>query len=181
MGRRASAPPGCAGLFIVLLPFWWAYDKCTGGDGKRAQEAVQAEIQATNERAAYAAADRQRAQADAVRKMAEEQQKAAARATKKTQLAAMQPYQRVQLVQQCAKGDCPEGTPDAALVIEAAKSGGERRQLQALSDRIEKAQERLSAPLRCCDGSDSPSCTCGNPHRGCCSHHSGVCGCSADQ
>lgn len=37
---------------------------------------------------------------------------------------------------------------------------------------------RSEAPLRCCDGSDSPSCVCGGPRQGCCSHHGGVCGCS---
>jgi len=45
-------------------------------------------------------------------------------------------------------------------------------------DRAVKARRRGSAPLQCCDGSTSPSCTCGNPKRGCCSHHGGVCGCS---
>jgi hypothetical protein len=29
----------------------------------------------------------------------------------------------------------------------------------------------------CCDGSPSPSCACPG-HRGCCSHHGGVCGCT---
>ncbi len=32
--------------------------------------------------------------------------------------------------------------------------------------------------LLCCDGTISPSCSCHGPHRGCCSHHSGVCGCN---
>ena len=31
--------------------------------------------------------------------------------------------------------------------------------------------------LRCCDGSLSPTCLCPG-HRGCCSHHGGVCGCA---
>lgn len=35
-----------------------------------------------------------------------------------------------------------------------------------------------SAPLRCNDGTLSPTCTCGGPRRGCCSHHGGVAGCS---
>lgn len=42
------------------------------------------------------------------------------------------------------------------------------------------AGPRADAPLRCCDGEMSPSCTCGGPRRGCCSYHGGVCGCSAD-
>jgi hypothetical protein len=32
--------------------------------------------------------------------------------------------------------------------------------------------------LQCCDGSLSPSCSCAGSHRGCCSHHGGVCGCA---
>jgi hypothetical protein len=45
-------------------------------------------------------------------------------------------------------------------------------------DRQERARARASAPLQCCDGSLSPSCICAGSHRGCCSHHGGVCGCS---
>jgi hypothetical protein len=29
----------------------------------------------------------------------------------------------------------------------------------------------------CRDGTPSPSCVCGGPKRGCCSHHGGVAGC----
>ena len=32
--------------------------------------------------------------------------------------------------------------------------------------------------LRCCDETLSPSCGCSGSHRGCCSHHHGVCGCA---
>ncbi len=50
---------------------------------------------------------------------------------------------------------------------------------------IREAQERRRAwafsPLLCNDGTNSPSCTCGNPRRGCCSHHGGVAGCSASR
>lgn len=41
----------------------------------------------------------------------------------------------------------------------------------------ERRRDRRWAPLRCCDGTLSPSCTCGGSRRGCCSHHGGVCGC----
>lgn len=34
-----------------------------------------------------------------------------------------------------------------------------------------------SRGLVCRDGSDSPSCRCSGPRRGCCSHHGGVAGC----
>ena len=35
-------------------------------------------------------------------------------------------------------------------------------------------------PLLCCDKTLSPTCTCNGPHRGCCSHHKGVCGCAPE-
>lgn len=44
-------------------------------------------------------------------------------------------------------------------------------------ERAERAARSASRGLRCCDGSLSPSCSCGGSHRGCCSHHGGVCGC----
>jgi hypothetical protein len=40
-----------------------------------------------------------------------------------------------------------------------------------------EAQRDAYRPLLCCDGAASPSCVCGGNHRGCCSHHGGVCGC----
>lgn len=40
-----------------------------------------------------------------------------------------------------------------------------------------EAQRDANRPLLCCDGEASPSCVCGGNHRGCCSHHGGVCGC----
>lgn len=33
--------------------------------------------------------------------------------------------------------------------------------------------------LMCNDGTESPTCTCGGPHRGCCSHHGGIDGCAS--
>jgi hypothetical protein len=57
---------------------------------------------------------------------------------------------------------------------EQARAQREQRQLE----QAERRRERASAPLLCCDGTTSPSCTCGGSHRGCCSHHHGVCGCA---
>ena len=37
--------------------------------------------------------------------------------------------------------------------------------------------ETQSGNYKCCDGTRSPTCECGGPKRGCCSHHGGVCGC----
>jgi hypothetical protein len=57
----------------------------------------------------------------------------------------------------------------------------ERRRLaeEARARRREEAAARRSEPqgLLCCDGTLSPTCSCGGSRRGCCSHHGGVCGC----
>jgi hypothetical protein len=60
----------------------------------------------------------------------------------------------------------------------------EAREAERARRREEAAQESAlrrwsSAPLLCNDGTQSPSCVCGGSHRGCCSHHGGVAGCSA--
>lgn len=55
--------------------------------------------------------------------------------------------------------------------VERAALAARRRQEAA-------ARAWASAPLMCRDGSLSPSCVCGGSHRGCCSHHGGVAGCS---
>ncbi len=48
-----------------------------------------------------------------------------------------------------------------------------------LSQEPTKTREEAAAPrsVKCCDGSISPSCTCGGKTRGCCSRHGGICGC----
>jgi hypothetical protein len=60
----------------------------------------------------------------------------------------------------------------------------EAREAARASRRAEAAQKSAqrrwsSARLRCNDGTLSPSCVCGGSHRGCCSWHGGVDGCSA--
>lgn len=60
---------------------------------------------------------------------------------------------------------------------EAREAARARRREEASR---ESAQRRWSsARLRCNDGTLSPSCVCGGSHRGCCSWHGGVDGCSA--
>ncbi|HMR06751.1 MAG TPA: hypothetical protein PKA88_13270, partial [Polyangiaceae bacterium] len=58
---------------------------------------------------------------------------------------------------------------------EAVENARKRRE-----EAQERAANRANAALRCADGTLSPTCTCGRPRRGCCSHHGGVVGCSAD-
>jgi micrococcal nuclease len=50
-------------------------------------------------------------------------------------------------------------------------------QAPAHGPRRESRERSSGRGLRCCDGSLSPSCSCYGSHRGCCSHHGGVCGC----
>lgn len=61
----------------------------------------------------------------------------------------------------------------------AAEEREEKRRAaaEARERRRQEAAERREAyrPLRCCDGTPSPSCTAGGSRRGCCSHHGGVC------
>ena len=68
-----------------------------------------------------------------------------------------------------------------ASAEERAQRAEARRVLAA--ERAEQRREasRDSSMLLCNDGTLSPTCTCGrSSYRGCCSHHGGVDGCSAD-
>lgn len=56
----------------------------------------------------------------------------------------------------------------------------QRQRQREEAGRRREMQRRTMAPLRCRDGTLSPSCICGGSRRGCCSHHGGVAGCSAD-
>jgi hypothetical protein len=113
------------------------------------------------------------------------------------QLATLKPAERVVRLRKCAadSDQCPDGNWPT-LLFQAAATPSERKRLDALWDQLKArekqieaqaeksrqraaaAERRANAPLQCCDGSLSPSCTCGNPRRGCCSRHGGVCGCS---
>jgi hypothetical protein len=68
---------------------------------------------------------------------------------------------------------------EAERAAKAAQLRAER-EAQAAERRYERAVEAWAmAPLRCGDGTSSPSCVCGqSSRRGCCSHHGGVSGCS---
>jgi len=178
--KQATLPPGCAlPLLFIVMPFAWLGDKCWQSDlakMKADQEATaQAEIAAAVQRDREST--RLRVQQEAVEKAKKDAERAAAVAS----VAALHPWQRLGLLRKCvSKIECPGGTYDSSTILDAAKTPAERKQLQAVESALVKARDRANASLRCCDGSDSPTCTCGNPRRGCCSHHSGVCGCSAD-
>lgn len=64
--------------------------------------------------------------------------------------------------------------------LERERSAREERARQREIAQREAARRAWArAPLRCRDGTLSPSCVCGGSRRGCCSHHGGVAGCSA--
>lgn len=63
---------------------------------------------------------------------------------------------------------------------EAEARAAERAQRRAEAARESAQRSWARAPLLCNDGTRSPSCVCGSSsHRGCCSWHGGVAGCSA--
>jgi hypothetical protein len=95
---------------------------------------------------------------------------------------AHKPSQIVQL-EAARKRDEQAAARQAELDKKRAEAAESRRiAAEKREHRRQEAAERRRdyAPLLCGDGSLSPSCTCGGSHRGCCSWHGGVAGCSAD-
>ncbi len=83
--------------------------------------------------------------------------------------------------------DAACASAEARQQQEIARHEREERRRQEAEERERRRAERAAAaaqrgcelaPLLCRDGSLSPSCICGGSHRGCCSHHGGVAGCS---
>lgn len=138
------------------------------------------QLEAAQEHARALEYDRQHAEAQAAKdRQAEAEKKATAmmREAMTVRLGRATPQERAAELRKCFSADGCSPDVDPEVVVSATANSTERQRLQATIDRIEKARRRASAPLLCCDGSFSPSCTCGGPHRGCCSHHQGVCGC----
>ncbi len=181
MSKRSSAGAGCLGAVLLLLPVFWLLDECSGESDRRALRIAQEEARREAESARLAAVAEAREEEERQRKLQEARAKAEARAALVSSLASLKPHQRIAAVRSCVSdpSSCPGGA-GPELVLEAAKTSAERKQLQATYDRLDRAKRRPFAAFRCCDGTDSPSCTCENRKRGCCSHHGGVCGCSAD-
>lgn len=65
--------------------------------------------------------------------------------------------------------------------LEAKRQEAAERRETAIREAQERREARAYSPLLCNDGTESPSCTCGGRRQGCCSHHGGVAGCSADR
>lgn len=89
------------------------------------------------------------------------------------------PHERIQALVSCAQQEqCPI---PAETLLSTTRSEAESESFRKHYERAERAFQRGIAPLLCRDGTTSPTCTCGGPRRGCCSHHGGVAGCSADR
>jgi hypothetical protein len=61
-----------------------------------------------------------------------------------------------------------------------ARAEAERKAKVEAADRKRREEEAKFPPdasVKCCDGTLSPTCTCGGPRAGCCERHGGVCGC----
>lgn len=135
---------------------------------KRKEQATDAERQKQE-----AAAERER---DAEkRRQAEEA--ARTRSARVAELRAWPAPKRLIALRKCfgRDSDCDD-SPE--LLLEAAASDRERTTLENVRSRFERAERLANRSLICRDGTMSPSCTCGGPRRGCCSHHGGVKGCA---
>jgi hypothetical protein len=147
----------------------------------RALETAQNDLR----RAAALRADRERA-------AAEQQRRAAAILEE----ARRTPRERAALIVNLLSGvgDAGSSGPFAALCAarqQAARIGAEGRRdsytreaLRSLAaferDELAAFRERVRGyrMVMCCDGTASPTCECSRrSHRGCCSHHGGMCGC----
>lgn len=169
-------------VVLMVAPLWFLR-ACAGSwdehsakvEREKAEEELrQAAEQRASERAERAAAIR-RAQEAEEKRLAEErlQQEQADAAAKMT------PSQRRLAFTRCVQRD--ECDLPADVLLASAKTQSEAKGLEATRDRIVAQREWASAPLLCADGTTSPSCTCGARRRGCCSHHGGVVGCSANR
>lgn len=160
-------------------------DVCLAGRDYRcaAQQARQAaalapadqEVAATLARTQSTLAANRSAALDAVRKAKRLQERRQAIA------GALEATRQVELLASASPGPSSRelGEQLTKLNTEIARAEQrEREQAEARESR--RMRSRLMAPLRCRDGSLSPSCICGGSRRGCCSHHGGVAGCSVD-
>lgn len=147
----------------------------------REKDAADAESQRTQE-AQWKTERAFQDKAESDRFEAKEREREAAFRAGVEQATALKPGQRLAAILRCSRAsECIGGTSDPTPTLQGATTPAERATLQQAYDRSQAAIARADAPLSCCDGSFSPSCTCGSPRSGCCSHHRGVCGCSADK
>lgn len=184
--------PIAAALFIPVVTAFMGYvygDRYTRARAAEEQERIRVEAHAQAvadlERARELRAERQRA--------AEEQRRRTAAILAEENRA---PRERASLILNLLSGYADAGSngPFAALCTarrQAARiSADDRRDayirnaLRTLADHERAALQDFRERFRgyrmvmCCDGVTSPTCECSrSSHRGCCSHHGGMCGC----
>jgi hypothetical protein len=162
------------GLFGVCAALDSCWQESVAAD-QRARAAEEARSRAAAE--AAAAAEEKRAREETRREKETARKELEVRLAK---LRAMKPVERVAEL----SGACPPKESAScdeeriALLVQSAATTSERARLEQLAASLKKGNRRANASLECCDGTLSPSCLCGRPKRGCCSHHGGVCGCA---
>lgn len=164
---------GLVGILFFAGAIGSMYQDCNESAAKRERE--EASKRATEEAQARVLADQEERRRKAEEKANAAQEKKA-REDALTRLRSLSAPARAQALRKCfgKSSDCPD---DVDLILEAAQSPTERRALESSQKVLDLADRRANAPLLCRDGSESPTCTCGGPRRGCCSHHGGVAGC----
>jgi len=184
------------GLGVVWLSAFCLCLGCSGESPKEhaAREAREAQ-QRQEEAQIEARAEQRRQELDEQADRAAVEQEAARQAAQRATFAAMTPAAReATLRSACSTSDGCDAEV-SRLIIEAAANAVERKKLErqrtslnaqlAVKARTQQppTQPRSAPPSRppntgrvcCCDGTLSPTCT--TVHRGCCSHHGGVCAC----
>lgn len=190
---------GCGTWAIAfVLGSWtvglsWCSHSCSQATERAEAERNAQALARAEEAKQQAEREREWAKEAETKRLAVEAAAAARLAFDTHKLRAAGPAGRAAAARRCSSDllTCPGGAGDPSGIYEAAASPTERRRLEASfaaakaqADKqraaAERSAARANAPLLCCDGSGSPTCTCGHPRRGCCSHHGGVCGCTAD-
>jgi membrane protein involved in colicin uptake len=179
---------GCGCLSVIGLILISFHSMCSS-----TKSAPTAEPAGMQERAEETATLQRRTELEAKERAENARRKAAERAQEVADVAAWTPAKRLQAIASC-HDEQKVCVPAVDVVFAAAPNDIERAALRNADLRYEAAKKRKeaqreaaesareaasqNAPLLCCDGTASPSCTCGGSHRGCCSHHGGVCGCT---
>jgi hypothetical protein len=160
----------------------------------QARADAEREAQQKEERAAQEKRLADEAQARQEREQAKAAEDAAEREKRLKYLRMVGPDGRTKIVRACAEERGSEACID--LLAEIGEATGDERETARLAKlnaatRLKDEEATTSSSgsgsssrsssgggstLQCCDGSISPSCACPG-HRGCCSHHGGVCGC----
>lgn len=183
------APRVFAGLLLIPIGSAWFGTVISG----------EAEDRQRSDEARYAAEDREareRSAQEAARLAAEATRAAEAARRAAQEEARRTPEERATLIRSILAGRDSAETPAlqqrvcrarlqlTRIAEEARRLPSVRLALVELARaerealREEREAFRETRMVMCCDGATSPTCTCRRAsHRGCCSHHGGMCGC----